>query len=80
MFVVFKLFEKQQTRVHFQTVFEKIPHPGPGPGWTGARAQDQGPNRARYFFENSLKMDLFFQGGCKPLLRLPEHHNCGLIK
>ena len=42
-------------------VWKKKPTRGPGPGWTGARAQDPGPNRVGYFFKLSLKMDPFFK-------------------
>ena len=43
----------------FKLFLKKYPTWGPGPGWTGARAQDPGPNRVWYFFKLSLKMDYY---------------------
>ena len=64
------LFQKSLKRgVRFQTILKKgsifklslkkYPTRGPGPGWTGARAQDPGPNQVGYLFKNSLRMDHF---------------------
>ena len=45
----------------FKLFLKNYPTRGPGPGWTGARAQDPGPNRVGYFFKLSLKMDPCFK-------------------